>query len=104
MCDEHETGVTLGVAVEHQVDDLPPGRVVEVSGRLVGDQDGGMRRKRARECDALLLAARKLRRVMRETLAEADGGKLLLGAPERVGGAGKLERHRDVLERPPGPD
>ena len=69
---QHERHVALGVAREHQVDDLAAGRLVEISGRLVGDEDRRIRHQRPRERDALLLAARKLRRVMAEPRREPD--------------------------------
>src|SRR5690348_3812937 len=68
---EHEGGAALGLAREHQVDDLAAGRLVEISGWLVGDQDRRTRGERARQRDALLLAARELRRIMRQALGEA---------------------------------
>ena len=103
--DEHERRAALGDGARTSVDDLAAGRLVEIAGRLVGDEDRGMRRQRARERDALLLAARKLRRIMREALAEPDRCELAPSrALERVGGAGELERHRDVLERRHGRD
>ena len=46
---------------------------VEVAGRLVGEHHGGARDQRAGDGDALLLAARQLRRPVREAVAEADG-------------------------------
>ena len=49
---------------EQEIDDRAPGRLVEIAGRLVGDQQRGPRRQRARERDALLLAARELGGIM----------------------------------------
>ena len=62
----------LRVAGEQQIDDLLAGVFVEIAGRLVGDQDRRIGRQRARERDALLLAAGKFRRIMVQPLAEAD--------------------------------
>ena len=48
---------------------LLAGRLVEIAGRLVGDQDGGIGRERAGDRDALLLAAGELRRIVRQPVA-----------------------------------
>ena len=52
------------MAGEQQIDDLLAGALVEIAGRLVGDQDRRIGRQRARQRDALLLAAGQLRRIM----------------------------------------
>ena len=52
------------------------GGLVEIAGRLVGDQDRRVGRQRARQRDALLLAARQLRRIMVAPLGQADGVEL----------------------------
>jgi hypothetical protein len=57
---------------EDQVDDRAAGALVEIAGRLVGDEDRRIRRDSARDGDALLLAAGQLRGIMVEALAEAD--------------------------------
>ena len=46
---------------------------VEVAGGLVGEHDLGLRDERARDRDALLLAARQLRRSVLEPVAQTDG-------------------------------
>jgi hypothetical protein len=89
---------------EEQVDDLLAGRLVEISGRLVRHQDGGIRRQRAGERDALLLAAGELRRIMMQPVAKPDRGQLLRRAFGRVGIAGEFQRHRDVFQRGHGRD
>ena len=58
--DEHERRAHAPVQPENQVDDLLAGLAVEIAGRLIGEQDLGLRRKRPRKRDPLLLAARKL--------------------------------------------
>ena len=75
--DQDQRGAALDVAGEQKLDDLLAGRFVEVAGRLVGDQDRGVGRKRAGERDALLLAAGELRRIVVEPLGKADRGELL---------------------------
>ena len=74
-------------------------RLVEIAGRLVGDEDGGIGRKRAGERHALLLAAGQLGGIVVSAFAQADGGKLLRRALVGVIDAGQLQRHRDVLQR-----
>ena len=70
---------------EQQIDDLLAGGLVEIAGRLVGEQDRRIGRERARQRDALLLAAGELRRIVMQPFAEPDRGQLLLGARMRVG-------------------
>ena len=57
---------------EKQVHDLLARRRVEVAGRLVGEQHVRVVRERARDRDALLLAARELRRQVVGARAEPD--------------------------------
>ena len=99
MGDEHERGAALRMAREQQIDDLRPGGLVEIAGRLVGDEDGWVWRERAGERHALLLAAGQLGRIVVLPLAQADGGELACGALVGIIEPGKLERHRDVLQR-----
>ena len=73
--------------------------VVEIAGRLVGDEDRRRRGQRAGNRDALLLAAGKLGGIVRQALAEPDLAEHVLRAGESVRPAGKLQRHRDVLQR-----
>ena len=47
----------FAMAAEQKLDDLRSGGLVEIAGRLVGDDDRRIGRERARERDALLLAA-----------------------------------------------
>jgi len=51
---EHERRTVLAVAAKQKLDDLAPGGLVEIAGRLVGDQDGRIGCERARERHALL--------------------------------------------------
>ena len=95
---EHQRGAAFFVTGKQQFDDLAAGAFVEIAGRLVGDEDRRMRRERARERDALLLAAGQLRRIVIDAVAQADRGELRGGALEGVGRAREFERHRDVLQ------
>ncbi len=67
--DQHQRHGALGRLGEKQVGHLPPGRLVEIAGRLVGDQDARRWRQRPRDRHALLLAARQLARIVGDALA-----------------------------------
>ena len=90
--------------VNEQIDDLLAGGLVEIAGRLVRHEDGGIGRQRPGQRHALLLAAGQLRRIMVQAIAEPDGRQLLRRARGRVGIAGELQRHRDVFQRRHGRD
>jgi len=97
--DEHQGAAAVALQPEQELDDRVAGALVEIAGRLVGDEDRGVRRHGARDGDALLLAARELRRIVVPALAETDEAKLGLGALEGIVGVGELERQGNVLER-----
>ena len=67
----------LGMLGEQEVDDLLAGGLIEIAGRLVRDENRRIGRQRAGQRDALLLAARELRRIVMQPLAEPDGCQLL---------------------------
>ncbi len=70
---------------------------VEVAGGLVGEHDGRARDERARDRDALLLAAGELRGAVVEAVADADGVDQPV-EPLAVGLApGDRQRQQDVL-------
>src|SRR5262252_6552883 len=73
---QHQRGAALLVASEQELDDLAAGRLVEIAGRLVGDEDGRVGRQRAGERHPLLLAAGELRRIVLAAFAQADRGEL----------------------------
>ena len=64
---------------EQQIADGGAGALVEVAGRLVGEQQLRPVHERAGEGDALLLAARQLVRVVVQALAEADRRQRVAG-------------------------
>src|SRR5205085_1935276 len=79
-----EDAVTLRAAaaapqVIEQADDLVPGALVQVAGRLVGEQHPGLLDQRAGDRHPLLLAAGQLGRQVPQPVAEADRGQCLLG-------------------------
>ena len=78
MGDEEQRRAVLALEREQQIDDLRSGLLVEIAGRLVGEDDPGARRERARDGDALLLAARKLARIVGQPVAEPDALEMRL--------------------------
>ena len=54
MRDQNQRGAVLAVAGKQQFDDLLAGLLVEISGRLVGDQNCRIGRERAGDRDTLL--------------------------------------------------
>ena len=77
--------------------------VVEVPGRLVGDEELGLVDERARERHALLLAPRELLRERVHPVVELDEAEDLVGAAPPFGerDAEELQDERDVLEDGP---
>ncbi len=88
---------TVGVADEGQ--DLLAGPRVEVAGRLVGEDQGGIDHQRARDRHALHLAARELVGPMAAAVPEPDQVERRLHALAHVARAAAVEeeRQRDVL-------
>ena len=75
---------------------------VEVARRLVGEQSAGSRDERARDRDALLLAAGELARLVVEAVAEPDALERGGGQRARVAlpaAAVVEQRQLDVLQR-----
>ena len=101
MGDEDDRLAALVARPPQGVEDLGAGRVVEVAGRLVGEQERRPGDERAGDGDALLLAGRQLVRLvalLAGQLDEVDDLADALGqlAARRVL-AGDRERQRDVL-------
>ena len=69
----HDDGLAV-VAVQRlqQVEDLVAGLAIEVAGRLVAQQQRRIGDDRARDADALLLAAGQLARIVLRAVGEAD--------------------------------
>src|SRR6185437_4463475 len=104
MGDERERRAAPRPEIEDELDDRAPGRLVEIAGRLVGDQERRAGAERARQRHALLLAPRELRGIVREPAAETDLGELRPCALSRVASAGEFERRRHIFERSHGRD
>ena len=73
--DEHERPAAVAVDRHEQLDDLAAGGAVEIARRLVGQQDRRIVGERARDRDALLLAARQLRRIVMPAVRQPDVGE-----------------------------
>ena len=103
--DQHDGDAALHVQLLEDVHDLDAGARVEVAGRLVRQQDRRLVDQRARDRDALLLAARQLVRVVVHALAEADDLEHFLRALVPLGGLHLVraavveQRQLDVVER-----
>src|SRR5579872_2011528 len=84
---------------EKQINELFAGDLVEIAGRLIRDENGRIWHQRARKRDALLFAARQLRRVVMQPVAQADGSELLRRALRGVSDACELQRDCDIFQR-----
>ena len=86
--------------VADQREDLVAGARVEVAGRLVGEQDRRIDRQRARDRDALALAARQLVGQVLQAVAELDERQQLARALVDLSArpAAQVQRQADVLE------
>src|ERR1019366_9467002 len=98
MRDEDQGRAAIALQGEHEPDNGLTVRLVEVSRGLVGDEDRRIWRERAGERHALLLAARQLRRVMREPMVQPDRVETGSGALEWRARTGEFKRYRDIFE------
>ena len=95
--DHHDRLVEVVDGVAQQFEHVVGGLRVEVAGRLVGEHDRRARDQRARDGDALLLAAGQLGRAVVQAVADADRVDQPV-EPLAVGLApGDRERQQDVL-------
>ena len=99
MGHEHDRGVGLPVERLEQLDDAAAGVAVEISRRLVGEEDARRVRERAGDRHALLFAAGQLHGEVVQAVAEPDAMQQLARAVGRAGLAAQLERYLHVLER-----
>ncbi len=98
MGDQKQRRPLLGRRLEDEIGDVAAGCGVEIAGRLVGNQKPWLHDQGASDGDALLLAARHLRRIMRQPLTEADAAEHVTGAVEGGIDAGQFQRHGDILQ------
>ena len=99
--DEHDGLTALLVEAAQERQHVGRHRRVEVSGRLVGKDQGRLVHQAARDRDALLLAAGELHRPMVRALGQADPSERLARQLVRLAALhpGVLTGERDVLER-----
>ena len=88
----------LGAELEHEIYDLASGPGIEVAGGFVGEEHIRIGRKRTRQGDSLLLAARELCRIVVESLSQANPSKTFGRVLARVRIATKLSRQHHVLK------
>jgi acyl-CoA thioesterase I len=104
MGDEHQSAADGTVEIEEKIRDALAGMRIEITRGLVREQNVGLGHERAREGDALLLAAGQLFRVMRGARREPHLIESLRRAYARVAMAVQLERQHDVLQSREGGD
>src|SRR6185312_11080802 len=95
--DEHDRRPGFAVELLEQLDDAVAGGRVEIARGLVGEEDARRVGECARECDALLLAARELRGQVIGAVGEADAIEQRVRARAGVARAAQLERDGDVF-------
>src|SRR5688500_3800567 len=81
---DDEGGLARFVDVEQQFDDLVSGSAVEISRRLVGEQDWRIVGERARNRHALLFPAGQLRRIVMAPFRETDFAQERIRLPRCV--------------------
>ena len=96
--DEEEGRLPFAAPGEEVSHHLVAGCGVEVPGRLVREEKVGTVDEGAGDGDALLLAARKLARIVPQAVVEPHCGELLARPLEGVGGARELARGGHVLD------
>lgn len=97
--DEQERGTAAGLDGEEELGHCASGSLIEIAGRLVGQEDVGLVRERAGKGHALLLAARKLGREMVHPVRKPDLGEELGSARLRIRPTEQFHRQGDVLAR-----
>ena len=98
MSDHDEGGALFAVEFDEEVEDDAAVGGVEVAGRFVGEEDGGLDHEGASEGDALLFAAGELDGVVGGAVEEADLAEKLLCTGAAVAGfAGEFMREEDVF-------
>ena len=78
---------------------MAPVGAVEITRWLVGEHDGRIVRERAGQRDALLFAARELRRIVVRAAGQAHLVEQRPRPPSRIGRARNFHRYRDVFVR-----
>ncbi len=98
---DDDDGVAVGVELVEEGHDLVAGFGVEVSGRFVGENDGGAVDEGACDGDALTLTAGEFVGLVHHAGAEVDGLEDGFGAGRTLGCGSAVvdERQLDVVER-----
>ena len=99
MRDEHERGAEFMVQIKEQLLNRAPVVAIEVASGFVSEEDFGLVNKSPSECDALLLASRKLNRVVIYAGGKAHFIEETLGLGFSVATAEQVDRHGDVFQR-----
>ena len=97
---DHHRGAEA-IELDEQPDQALADVGIDIARRLVGEKDVGLGDDRARDRHALLLAARKRRRLVVQPLAQSDPGQQLLHVLAVVADApaGQPQGQRDIVER-----
>jgi len=80
--------VGAGVQLKQQLADPGPGDSIQIAGRLVCEQHGGLRDKGTRKCNTLLLSAGELPRIVPCARTQSDTIERLKSGLTRVSVAG----------------
>lgn len=96
---QHERHIAGAADLQQQIHDVLSVSRVQVTRRLVGQQDRRIVGQCARQRDALLLATRQLRRVVVPTVLEPDFIEQAPRSTGRVCLSRDLHRHHHVFER-----
>ena len=99
VCDDHERDASVFAYLQQQIEHVAAVRAVEIAGRFVGEDQRRIVGQRPRDRDALLLAARQLRRIVMTAIVQSDFVEQRLRARRGIATAGDLHRHLDVLDR-----
>ena len=99
MGHQDESGPLLFVEPKQEFNHVSARCGVEITRRLIGEQNDGLRSEGARYGNTLLLTTGKCSGVMMLALTQTHAGKKLLRLFTRMLNACKLERQHHVLER-----
>lgn len=101
VCGDDDDGVCVTTVGVKRCADSVAGRFVEIARRLVSEDEAWFFYQRARQSDALLLAARKMIDRMRRAFFQPDSFQCCCRALPTLSGrhAADEERERDVFQR-----
>jgi hypothetical protein len=99
MGHKHQRSAMAISKPKQQLHDRLAIRCIQISSWLIGQEQRRARGGGARQGYALLLAARKLCRVMPASRRKANGGEFFCGAIKCVGHSTQLQRQRNIFQR-----